>query len=46
MDYDAATGKKAIFKIEGVGKDWAIHVDTEHKNYDFLSMLPHPVSVS
>lgn len=35
-DYDARTGKTAIFKIVGEGKDWNDGVDDEHGNYDYL----------
>jgi len=43
VDFDAATDKKAIFKIEGIGKDWAHNVDNEHENYDYLSTSSHSV---
>jgi alpha-amylase len=36
VDYDARTGKKSIFKIQGDGKDWAEEVDGEQGNYDYL----------
>lgn len=37
VDFDNATGKKAIFKIHGDGKGWAENVDGENRNYDYLS---------
>lgn len=37
VDYDAGTGKKGIFKIVGENKGWALGVDTENANYDYLS---------
>lgn len=42
MDFDNASGKKAIFRIHGDGKYWAESVDGENKNYDYLSALPSP----
>jgi hypothetical protein len=39
VDYNNADGgRNAIFKIQGENKDWAKNVDTEHRNYDYLSM--------
>lgn len=35
-DYDQATGKKAIYLIEGEGKSWGKGVDSENGNYDYL----------
>ncbi|CAD0087685.1 unnamed protein product [Aureobasidium vineae] len=35
-DYDAATGKNAIFQIQGEGKGWSESVDDEGGNADFL----------
>jgi hypothetical protein len=37
VDYDDNTGKKAIFRIHGDGKNWAQAVDKEDGNYDYLS---------
>lgn len=37
VDYNNDGGKTAIYKIEGNGKDWAQNVDSENKNYDYLS---------
>lgn len=46
IDYDAATGKKAIFQIVGEGKGWSQGVDDENGNYDYLMFadldLDHP----
>jgi len=36
VDYDADSGRSAIYKIVGDQKDWAKGVDQEHGNYDFL----------
>ncbi|KAF8586977.1 glycoside hydrolase family 13 protein, partial [Ramaria rubella] len=36
IDYNNDGGKKAIFKIQGDGKDWAQGVDSENSNYDYL----------
>jgi len=36
VDFNADGGKKAIFKIQGDGKDWARNVDDENGNYDYL----------
>lgn len=35
-DYDAETGKNAIFQIQGEGKGWSESVDDEGGNADFL----------
>lgn len=35
-DYDAATGKKGVFKIQGENKGWSQSVDDEGGNADFL----------
>lgn len=35
-DYDQRNGRKAIFKIDGDGKNWSQSVDREHGNYAFL----------
>lgn len=35
-DYDAKSGKNAIFKFVGDGKDWNGGVDGENGNYDYL----------
>jgi alpha-amylase len=35
-DFDAATGKNAIFQIQGEGKGWSETVDDEGGNADFL----------
>lgn len=35
-DYDARTGKNAIFKIQGDNKGWAESVDDEQGNADFM----------
>jgi len=35
-DFDQATGKKAIFLIDGEGKSWSQGVDDENGNYDYL----------
>lgn len=46
IDYDVATGKKAIFEIVGEGKGWSQGVDNENGNYDYLMFadidLDHP----
>ena len=46
IDYDVATGKKAIFQIVGEGKGWSQGVDNENGNYDYLMFadidLDHP----
>lgn len=36
VDYDNATGKKAIFQIQGEGKSWSNEVDGENGNFDYL----------
>ncbi|KAG8889411.1 hypothetical protein FRB99_003992 [Tulasnella sp. 403] len=36
VDYNAENGKKAIYKILGDNKGWALAVDSENKNYDYL----------
>lgn len=36
VDYDAATGKKAIFRIQGENKGWSESVDDEQGNADFM----------
>jgi len=36
VDYDAATGEKAIFKFKGTGKAWDWEVSSEKGNYDYL----------
>ena len=36
VDYDNLTGKTAIYKIIGENKDWALSVDSELGNYDYL----------
>ncbi|KAG8864525.1 hypothetical protein FRB96_005028 [Tulasnella sp. 330] len=36
VDYNAEGGKKGIFKIAGDNKGWALGVDTENANYDYL----------
>jgi len=35
-DYDAESGRKAIFKIKGDNKDWSEDVDTENGNADYM----------
>lgn len=35
-DYDAETGRKGIFKIQGENKGWSESVDSEQGNADFL----------
>ncbi|EIW72207.1 alpha-amylase [Tremella mesenterica] len=36
VDYDAKTETKAIYMIQGDGKDWAKDVDKENGSYDYL----------
>ncbi|KAF8757223.1 Alpha amylase, catalytic domain [Rhizoctonia solani] len=36
VDYNNDGGKKAIFRIDGDGKNWAQGVDHENRNYDYL----------
>lgn len=36
VDWDNKNGKKAIFKIQGDGKDWAEDVDGEKGSFDYL----------
>jgi glycosidase len=35
-DYNAANGKKAIYKLQGEGKDWSESVDDEQGNADYM----------
>lgn len=39
MDWDDEGKKKAIFRILGDNKGWALGVDHENRNYDYLSEL-------
>ncbi len=36
VDYDAKTGEKRVFRIEGKGKSWETDVSKEHGNYQHL----------
>ncbi|KAJ7636910.1 alpha-amylase [Roridomyces roridus] len=36
VDYNDQNQKTAIYKIHGDGKDWALGVDKENTNYDYL----------
>lgn len=36
VDFDNLTGEKAIFRIEGENKGWALGVSPEHGNFDYL----------
>ncbi|PKK40670.1 Cytoplasmic alpha-amylase [Clostridiaceae bacterium JG1575] len=35
-DFNAATGERGIFRIEGEGKGWAMGVDADQGNFDYL----------